>query len=502
MVFTMCILVGVQSKMGQDVSELVLKMLKSISLDFPNATNVSLHLQDSVMKLDLPEGLERAQSFVSTTALGTACLASNDKDCMSDGESDSSCVSLIGRIFNLPDAPGSLIESFEKSTNSTNNIEDSSKLFLESLDGQYAFALRTGGTLLLARDPIGVKPLYFAENDRLVAFSSRRRALWEIGMKDCRILSQPILISEGRTRRVKVGIRLESHGAEQSILVNSLITHLSETIRKIAAFSDDKIAILFSGGLDSSVIAKLSKDLGIQSTLYCAGTPSSRDIANARRMSSALDLPLVEKEITFDDVANCLLSTVRTIESAEMIPVSTSIPFYFALEQCANKGEKTVLHGQGADELFCGYERHENTLSNNGYNALCTEMLNDIVGLGATIPLYDHIGVANRTQLFAPYADVSVVKFSLGVPIQLKLYRKALKFSRKHILRELAHAIGVPMQVLPEQKVAAQFGSGVAGIMDKASRKAGFTKSIAKEMGFPLPVQAYLREISQSLGFP
>jgi asparagine synthase (glutamine-hydrolysing) len=502
MVLNTCVIVGAQSKTGQDVSGIVLTMLRAANLDFPVATDFSLHLQDTLVRIDSSERPERELFSPSAMALGTACFPSSGKCCITLGESKSSSVSMIGNVFNLPEAPTSLIESFERRTNSTNSIETSSKLFLEALDGQYAFVLRRGDTFLLARDPIGVKPLYVAENDRLIAFSSRHRPLWEIGMTDCRILSQPILISHGKTSRVKAGITLESHRAEESSLVDSLITNLTNALVKMAASSDNKIAILFSGGLDSSVIAKLSENLGIRSTLYCAGSSTSRDIANARRMSSALDLPLVEKEITFDDVTCSLLPAVRLIESAEMIAISTSLPFYFALEQCASRGEKIALHGQGADELFCGYERYANTLTNGGYYALCNEMLKDIVGLGTTLPLYDQIGIMNRTQLFAPFADASVVEFSLGIPIQLKLSKEGSMILRKHILRKLASKIGVPVQLLPNQKVAAQFGSGVARIMDKASRKAGFTKSLAKKMGFPLPVQAYLREVARSVGFP
>jgi asparagine synthase (glutamine-hydrolysing) len=502
MVLNTCVIVGAQSKTSQDVTGTVLKMLRTANLDFPAATEFSLHLLDTLVKIDSSERLERTLFSPSAMALGTACFPSSGKCCITMGKSKSSSVSLIGKVFNLPGAHTSLIESFERRTDSTDSIEHSSKLFLESLDGQYAFALRRGDTFLLARDPIGVKPLYFAENDRLIAFSSRRRPLWEIGMTDCRILSQPIIISRGKARRVKAGITLESHRAEENCLVDSLIINLTNALEKMAASSDNKIAILFSGGLDSSVIAKLSENLGIRSTLYCAGTSTSRDIANARRMSSALDLPLVEKEITFDDVTSSLLPAVRLIESAEMITISTSLPFYFALEQCASKGEKIALHGQGADELFCGYQRYANALTNSGYHALCKEMLNDIVGLGATLPLYDQIGIVKRTQLFAPFADRSVVEFSLGIPVQLKLSKEGSKIVRKHVLRKLASKIGVPVQLLPIEKVAAQFGSGVARIMDKASRKAGFTKSIAKKMGFPLPVQAYLREVARSVGFP
>jgi asparagine synthase (glutamine-hydrolysing) len=499
----MCIIFGAKSKKGQDVSEPVLRMIRSIVSDFPKSKSMFVHLQDTALKLDLSERKDRIQLPESTTVSGVVCLITDDQNCYVVQESESSSVSLIGKIFNLTNAPSSIMESFARISNSVDDFEKSSRLLLESLDGQYAFALRRENLLLLARDPIGTKPLYVGENNRLIAFSSRCRPLWEIGIKDCKMLGQPILVHDGRSERVRSGIWLESKRKDRAELVDSLITKLSQAIKKMASPSGNRINILFSGGLDSSVIAKLSKDLGIRPTLLCAGTPLSRDIINARRMSSALDLPLIEKEISPEDITDSLFQVIRTIESAEMIPVSTSLPFHFALEMCADRGEKgTVLHGQGADELFCGYKRYETTLSDKGYKALCSEMLRDVVRLGEAIPLYDKMGTATGKELFAPFAELSVVGFSLGVPIQLKLSEESSEFIRKRILRELANKIGVPMRLLPKEKVAAQFGSGAAKIMDKAARRAGFTRDVAKRKGFPLPIQAYLKEISQSLRFP
>jgi len=501
MVLETCIIVGVVSKIDGDASKEIIKMLRAVELEFPTKM-FTLHLQQEFLESSSITELERSFHAPSSVAFATASLLTSQKRCVAVGDTRLSSAAMTGKIFNLPDTPASIIRRFEKDINETNSIVLHAKRFLESLDGQYSLVLRRGDTFLLARDPIGVKPLYFAENDRMIAFSTRRRPLWALGLTDCASLPQPILISNKELRRISPGMKMEVLNSVEKSSIEILTLLLTDVIKKISACTGGKIAVLFSGGLDSSIIAKLTRDLGIHSTLYCAGTASSRDMIDARRMSSALDLPLVEKEVTYDDVAGNILPIVRLIESFEMVAVSTSLPIYFAIREAAAKGEKTILYGQGADEIFCGYERYEDILSSNGHSALCNEMLGDIVRLGTSAPMYDQIGIMNLTELFAPFLDSAIVKFSLGIPLRLKLFREDSRVSRKYILRKVAQRIGVPVNLLPEKKVAMQFGSGVARILDKIARDAGYTKSVARRSGFPLPVKAYLREVGKLAEVP
>ncbi|WXG42617.1 MAG: asparagine synthase-related protein [Promethearchaeati archaeon SRVP18_Atabeyarchaeia-1] len=494
-----CIVIGAFSKTGKSVSETVQGMLRISASDFSGIDNVKLALQDEYIEADSIEGFEAISLPPSTIALGIAYSSRDETPSSAAGDAESSFVAVTGRIFNQPDAPTALIQLLEKTMNATHDIELSSKKLVESLDGQYALALKWGNEFLLARDTIGVKPLYIAQDDHLIAFSSRRRPLWDIGLKNLKSVTQPTLISQGGVRTISSGMRIESIRLSERSAAQSLVTILSEVIAKMIA-GHKEIGILFSGGLDSSVVAKLSMDLGVKCRLYCAGTRSSRDIYNARRMSSTLQIPLTEAEVTYENVAENLPRVVSLVESTDMIVVSTSLPIYFAIRESVNRGETLVLHGQGADELYGGYERYENTLAKEGYTAVCNEMLNDIVGLGNVIPQYDQLGTPSSSQILAPFLDASVVRFSLGIPIQLKLSSEGKRITRKYILRQVASRIGIRTELLPVQKVAVQFGSGVAKIMDLIARKAGFTKRLARESGFALPIQAYLEKIGGSLG--
>jgi asparagine synthase (glutamine-hydrolysing) len=376
-----------------------------------------------------------------------------------------------------------------------------SKRLIESLDGQYALALRWEDVFLLARDSVGVKPLYLAENDQVVAFSSRCKPLLAVGLRSCRNISRPTIVSESGIRTIRSDKVIEPINLHEKELVESLVSLLSRVLAKMIA-GELRVGILFSGGLDSSILAKLSKDLGAKCTLYCAGASSSRDISNARRMSSALDIKLVEKEIGYEEVAGHLQNVVKLIESTDMIRVSTSLPIFFAVMESAKNGERVMLHGQGADELYGGYERYESTLARAGYAATCTGMLADVEKLGDVIPQLDQIGNSASVEMLAPFLDASFLRFSLGIPVQLKLHKDGLRVTRKYILGQVASRIGVPHDLLPSRKVAVQFGSGVARIMDTMARKAGFSSHIAKASGFALPVQAYLSRIGRLAGLP
>jgi asparagine synthase (glutamine-hydrolysing) len=322
-----------------------------------------------------------------------------------------------------------------------------------------------------------------------------------MGLASCRSLAQPTLVSEKGIRTISTGMRIEPLKLEEKQVVESLTTLLSEALAKMVS-KQKRIGILFSGGLDSSIIAKLSKDLGSKCTLYCAGTPSSRDMVNARRMSSALDIQLVQKEISYDEIADKLLDVIKLVESTDMIHVSTSVPIFFAVKESAKTGERIILHGQGADELYGGYERYESALAKYGYAAVCSEMLNDVMELANVIPQYDQMGTSVSAQMLAPFLDASVLRFSLGIPIRFKLHKEGLRVTRKYILWQVASRLGIPTELLPTQKVAAQFGSGVARIMDLIARRAGFSKRVARASGLALPIQAYLKGIGESAEFP
>lgn len=235
----------------------------------------------------------------------------------------------------------------------------------------------------------------------------------------------------------------------------------------------EKFGILFSAGLDSSLIAKLCEDLGKKPTLYSVGMQDSAERAQIEK-ANFNDIKI--REISIDEVESYARKVIAAINSSNVMHVGIGIPLYIACEEVKKDGYKLVLSGQGADELFAGYNRYlrmsqdelEKALRSDLEELLKVNILRDIAIAGA-----------NSLEFGVPYLDSEVVKVALNIPAELKIKNGI----RKYILREVAKKRGLPEFIYTREKKAVQYSTGV----DKALRK------LAKEKG--KSVEEYLRSL-------
>ena len=179
---------------------------------------------------------------------------------------------------------------------------------VSELDGVYAIVIRDEetGEIALVRDVMGVRQLYYGQNSQLVAFASERKALWKIGLKEPTLRIHPgsalIIMPDG------------SFGEQQKITKNPVSNQkiryktLSSAIEayKRALVSSmrkrtqdfDRIGIIFSGGIDSVIIAWLAKKMVREVICYTGGVEGSSDIAFARKIAKRLNLKLRVNELT------------------------------------------------------------------------------------------------------------------------------------------------------------------------------------------------------------
>ena len=130
--------------------------------------------------------------------------------------------------------------------------------------------------------------------------------------------------------------------------------------------------VLLSGGVDSSIIAKICKDLGREFRGFCVGISGSKDIFHARKVSDYFSLDLVVKEYSLDEV-ELLLKEVIDVLPIPAIEGDNYIEYIVKLTVSAvNLGsmrlgsEGLFLSGIGAEELFAGYERHSKAVKGGG----------------------------------------------------------------------------------------------------------------------------------------
>ncbi|MGB9936925.1 MAG: asparagine synthase (glutamine-hydrolyzing) [Methanobacterium sp.] len=375
------------------------------------------------------------------------------KEMFSDNfNSDSDCeiiLSLIKRFYK-----DSLYEAVEKT--------------IEYLDGDYAFAVYDGKNYAVVRDTVGVKPLYFGnDKDRnIFAFASERKALWNIGINNVNTLSPDSMIYNGELIKLKDSLQKrintqlpeyinQSRAELKEKLKNNLIKSVEKRVKGL-----DEIGILFSAGIDSTILAKITDELGVKTTLYSVGNENSQDLKFAKKTAEKMNLPLKIRTIDIKDVENYLMPVLDAIEEFNIMKIGVGMPAYIAAETAHEDGLKVMLSGQGADELFGGYNRYLKLYEEKGEMAQ-EDLKEDILNLyHVNLQRDDAVTMANSIELRVPFLDLDVITTAINIPMKYKINGEDDKL-RKCILREVGAELGVPSEIVRRPKKAAQYGSGI-----------------------------------------
>ncbi len=359
---------------------------------------------------------------------------------------------------------------------------------VRKLDGVYALAIRDSNNIVLVRDSIGVRQLYYGKNSDIVAFASEKKPLWMVGMKDVRRVhpGYAVVFTNRSIKTVRLSpiINTRSSIRSMSVAIKDYITVLRDAIKK--RIQDlERVGIIFSGGIDSVLIAKIAKDLGVHDLrCYSAGLMGSHDIKYSQKVAKYLDLHLKTKELTVEDIESLLPKIIEVIEDTNAGQVEVAIPVYAAVEIAHKDGLKVVLTGQGADELFGGYPWYKKIVEKHGYNAFHKCMMNDLRLLyKETLEREDKIAMAHSIELRVPYLDPRVIRLAMSIDPKLKIYGNDDNFG-KYVHRNVAMQLGIPKSIAFRQKEAAQHGAGIHDVIDFIARRKGFTKELAMNAGY------------------
>jgi asparagine synthase (glutamine-hydrolysing) len=335
---------------------------------------------------------------------------------------------------------------------------------IRELDDDYAFAYAKNGEILLARDTVGVKPLYYGGTGDMFAFASEKKSLLSIGISEIFALKPGHMLSyrSGRLTEKKVtgfitGERINDESTASEALFNAIERAVKTRIY-------NPCALAFSGGLDSSLIAALCRE----AELYSVGMAGSHDVRQTEKAADLLgsNNKLHLHELTMEEVESALPDIMRATESSDPLKVSIALPLFFASKDAHNDGVRVMLSGQGADELFAGYKRYESMEPGELENAL----RNDLDSIAANnLERDDAVTMANAVELRVPYLDKEVVELALRIAPQLKICNGV----RKYILR-LAAAKLLPEELAWKEKKAAQYSSGVYSALKKLAKKNGY----------------------------
>ncbi|MDD5181994.1 MAG: asparagine synthase C-terminal domain-containing protein [Candidatus Nanoarchaeia archaeon] len=248
---------------------------------------------------------------------------------------------------------------------------------------------------------------------------------------------------------------------------------LVAAVKKLAK---GKIALLLSGGLDSSVIAKILKDLRITFTAYTSdfGGP---DTAIAKKLSKQLRLK--HKTLHFTGNPEKLVEqAVKITKTTDPVQISVAIPMILAAEAAAKDGNRMLFSGLGSDEFLCGYGSHAKAME-KGYKAVHSECLHRLVQVRKDIKRDSAVCRHFGLKPALPFMDKKVVNTALSIHPQEKISPT----QKKIVLRKIAKEIGLPEYVYNRPKKAAQYGSGSFTILKCISKEKGF-KFVKDYLGY------------------
>lgn len=501
----MCGIAGILSKKGENVVPLVGSMLHCMVNRGPDGAG--LVADDRIVKSNSISAMQ-LQNVSGKSALGHTRLAIVGGTC--GAQPFCSCDGRIllehnGEIYNYKKIRKRLGKrhKFTTMTDSEvivhliedylrkNSLLGAIKKTVADLDGVYALAIqdkKTGETALV-RDRIGVRQLYYADTSRFVAFASERKALWKIGIKEPTrgiLPGSAIIISQdGRLQSFQVADPIP----QKVRIIHRTMTSAVEAYRKALVDAMEKrvqdfqrIGIIFSGGIDSVLIAYLAAKMVPEVICYTGGVTGSSDIVYARQIADRLGLKLKVCELDQEGVERLIPEVMNVIEDSNAGQVEVALPVYCAVKLAHEDGIKVMLTGQGADELFGGYSWYAKVVEKEGYKMLRRHMIEDLLLLyKETLEREDKITMAHSIELREPFLDPEVIKVALATSLRLNVRGGGDTFG-KHVHRKVAETLGIPGDIAYRIKEAAQHGSGMHGMLDAIARKHGFEDSTVSDI--------------------
>jgi len=229
-------------------------------------------------------------------------------------------------------------------------------------------------------------------------------------------------------------------------------------VQSLESVKDSKpLGISFSGGVDSSLLARIAKDLGYNVILLTMGFEDSHDVEFSKTMAKMLgmqhEIELISEK-GFSDVARKIFDIINVDNLSWN---ENCIAFYYVAKLAKKQNISKVITANGIDELFCGYNSYRDFIP-EGEEAVIELMKEKLENEIRMMKAVNQITLEFGVQIVQPFLSEKFIEFAKTVPLEHKIKDKD-DLMRKHIIRKLASGVGVPEESALKQKKAMQYGS-------------------------------------------
>ncbi|NKE37181.1 asparagine synthetase B [Natronococcus sp. JC468] len=240
------------------------------------------------------------------------------------------------------------------------------------------------------------------------------------------------------------------------------IRRASDRVRR----ADRDVAVAFSGGVDSALVAET-----LDAPSYVVGFPDSHDLEAARTAADAMGRELRTVELEPADLERAVPEVARAIGRTNAMDVQIALPLYLVAERVAAEGYDALAVGQGADELFGGYEKVVRLDHRVAADTVRGAVREQIGSLPEQLPRDVRAIEAAGLEPVAPLLYDAVIDAALRLPDELLADADV----RKRGFRRVA-ARYLPAEIATRDKKAVQYGSLVARELDRLARQAGYKR--------------------------
>jgi asparagine synthase (glutamine-hydrolysing) len=328
--------------------------------------------------------------------------------------------------------------------------------------GEFAFAItdRLTGRTYLARDPVGVKPLYWSCRHGRLHVASEVKALVPVGAPVSEVLpghhgwatarEEPELTPYVDLNRLGDD-RPQINDAAEAAQVLRLAVEDSIRVR---VDTDLTVGVVLSGGLDSSIVLTHVREMHPDCVALTIGAPGSDDLVFARRLCADLGVPhevisVHPGDIHAADVREAIRMSELT-EYGDIINAVVSVPLFARARAI---GLKVVLTGDGSDELFGGYSMYHQ-IGAAGSRRLFQHMIANLYR--TELQRVDRVSMGQGVEARVPYLDPALLELAMRIPVELKVRGGQDKW----IMRQ-AFADALPDYILRRPKNPMSHSSGL-----------------------------------------